>query len=246
MGGKGGGSQSTAFQSNMPPWVKDAHQRLVSEGEHWAYGREYPLYTGERIADFSPEEQAGFAARGQLFEGGDPYGDYAAGQLEAAGEIPGQIQDVDSTYGARGFDFGRFTDPGAGGGPSIAQQYMSTYQQAVTDAELRVAGEEYQRQMNRADAERVSSGARGGYREAIEQMLGGSEQARTLGEIQARGSQRAFENAQQQYERDRAAAIQAAEMGDESAFRAATMRMEADQANRKMLFDKAKLHSGLA
>ena len=246
MGKGGGGGNSQAYQSTMPPWARDAHQRLVGEAESFAYGRDYPVYGQERIAGFRPEEEAGFAAREEMFERGDPYGDWASGQLEAAGQIPGQFADVDPTYGAQDFDFGRFIDPGAGGGPSIAQQYMSPYQQSVTDAELRVAREEYERQMNRSDAERVSSGAMGGYREAVDQAFGRGEQARNLGEIQARGSQSAFVNAQEQYQRDRSAAIEAAKMGDESAFKAAKMRMDADLANQKRLFDEVEARSRLA
>ena len=54
--GKGGGSNSTAYQSTMPPWARDAHQRLVGEAESFAYGRDYPVYGQERIAGFRPEE----------------------------------------------------------------------------------------------------------------------------------------------------------------------------------------------
>tara|TARA_B100000586_G_scaffold101276_1_gene72438 strand:+ start:1902 stop:2945 length:1044 start_codon:yes stop_codon:yes gene_type:complete len=245
--GKGGGGGSTqAFQSNMPPWARDAHERLIHEAQDFAYGREYPTYGEERIAGFTPSEEAGFSARQEMFERGDPYGDWAATQLEAAGGLPGQLSDIESTYGAQDFDFGRFVDPGVGGGPSIAQQYMSPYQQAVTDAELRSAREEYERQMNRTAAERVSSGAMGGYREAIDQAFGRGEQARTLADIQARGSQKAFENAQEQFQRDRNAAIEAAKMGDSSAFRAAQMGMDVAKANQKRLFDEMEARSRLA
>lgn len=244
-GGGGGSTTSTAFQSSMPPWARGAHQRLIEEAENFAYPEEYPRYVDEagnpieRIADFTPEEQSAFAARRQIFGQGDPYGDLAANQLTAAAQVPGQFRDVDATYQARQHDFGQF--PGAN-----LQGYMSPYQQAVTDAELRAATEEFQRQQNRSVAERVSEGSRGGYRGAIDDAFSRGEHQRTLGDIQARGSQSAFEAAQTQYNEDRNAAIRAAEMGDESAFRAATMRMEADQYNQKRLFDEMEARSTLA
>lgn len=240
--GGGGGSGNTTQdvrQSNMPSWAKGAHEKLIGEAEKFAYERPYPTYGGERIAEFTPQEEAGFRAREEMFSRGDPFGDYAAGQLTAAGEVPGQFTDVTPGYGAREFDFGGFTS-------DVAQQYMSPYQQAVTDAELRAARDEYERQLNSAQAESVASGARGGYREAVDNMMGRSMQARTLGEIQARGSQEAFSQAQQQYQRDREAAIRAAEMGDRSALSASKMRMEADLANQQRMFEEAGLRTKIA
>ena len=203
MGGGGGGD---TYQSNIPKWAAGAHKNLIKEAEQEAYGREFPVYEDPRIAGFSPYEQAAMGARQQMFEQGDPLGAFAADQVTAPG------------YQASEFDFGTFND-------GAMEQYMSPYMQNVVETEKRAALDEYARQGMRSDAERISSGARGGYREAVEQALGGSQQARVMGEIQARGSQAAFENAQQQFERDRGAAIQAAQMGDSSALAAAKHRM---------------------
>ena len=93
---------------------------------------------------------------------------------------------------------------------------------------------------------RVTSGARGGYREALQEMLGGAQQAQVMSDIQAKGSQAAFENAQQQYERDRGALIQAQQMGDASAAREAQMRMAADLSNRDAAFKAAQFQTQLA
>ncbi|MBF86085.1 MAG: hypothetical protein CL489_16655 [Acidobacteria bacterium] len=203
----GGGSQeSESWGTQLPPWMEAAHKQLVRKSGEEAYGSIYPRYGSERIAGFTPEEQAGFGARQQMFERGDPLTDYAASELMAPG------------YEGREFDFGTFDQ-------SASDQYMSPYMQNVVDAEKRTAMDEYARQQNRSDAERVASGARGGYREAVQQAIGGAQQGRVLADIQGRGSQRAFENAQQQFERDRGAAIQAARMGDASALEAARYRM---------------------
>ena len=208
--GKGGGGKSESWGTTIPPWARKAHQKLIGTAEDEAYGREYPTYGYERIAGFSPEEQAGFGARQQMFETGDPLGQYAA---ETLVNDPG--------YQERGFDFGTFNQ----GDADKIQSYMSPYMQNVVDVEQQAAQDEYARQGMRSDAERIASGARGGYREAVEQSVGRAQQGRVMAGIQARGSQRAFENAQQQFERDRGAAITAARMGDASALQAAQQRM---------------------
>ena len=59
----------------------------------------------------------------------------------------------------------------------------------------------------------LQAGAFGGSRQAVAQALAGEDLQRRLGEIQATGQQKAFENAQQQFERDRAARESAERLG---------------------------------
>jgi len=131
------------------------------------------------------------------------------------------------TGGARqsGIPFGGVGQGGATPGlqdrGSVLRDYMSPYIQDVVDFQKRAATEAFEQQENRSDAERVASGSRGGYREALEQAVSRSEQAEVLSGIESKGRQSAFENAQAQFERDRAAGIQAAQMGDMSRYRAA-------------------------
>ena len=70
---------------------------------------------------------------------------------------------------------------------------MSPYMQNVVDIQKRTAEEEFDRQQARDRMSRVTSGARGGYREALQEMLGGAQQAQVMSDIQAKGSQAAFE-----------------------------------------------------
>ena len=63
------------------------------------------------------------------------------------------------------------------------------------------------------DAQAIQAGAFGGSRQAIAQGLANEDLQRRLGEIQATGQQRAFEQAQQQFERDRAARESAERLG---------------------------------
>ena len=92
---------------------------------------------------------------------------------------------------------------------SNLQRFMSPYQQNVTDIAKREAINESLKMANRNADAAASSGGLGGYRDAILQ----SERQRNLGtnlsDLQVRGSQSAFENAQAQLERERASELNA-------------------------------------
>jgi hypothetical protein len=88
--------------------------------------------------------------------------------------------------------------------------YMSPYQQGVTDIALREARKQGDIQRNQLNSKATLSGAFGGSRAALEQMESERNIQQNLGDIQATGSQRAFESAIAQLMGDRAAASQAA------------------------------------
>jgi hypothetical protein len=83
--------------------------------------------------------------------------------------------------------------------PGMQQQYMSPYQQGVTDIEKREAQRNADIQATKLGAGAVNQGAFGGYRHGIVEAEQARNTAQQLGDIQARGSQRAFEAAQQQF-----------------------------------------------
>jgi hypothetical protein len=86
-----------------------------------------------------------------------------------------------------------------------AQQYMSPYVQNVVDVQKREAVRDAQKTQLAQDLGAARQGTYGGAR----QLLAATERERALGQnlgdIQARGSQSAYENAQAQFERDRSA-----------------------------------------
>ena len=90
-------------------------------------------------------------------------------------------------------------------GRQQAEQYMSPFMQNVVDVQKAAAIRDAQRTQLGANLAAVRQGTYGGARQLLaqterERALGGQ-----LGDIQARGTQAAFEQAQQQFERDRAA-----------------------------------------
>lgn len=94
-------------------------------------------------------------------------------------------------------------------GLGAASQYMSPYMQEVVDRQKQAAVRDYARQLPSLKAAGVRAGASGGTREAILESEARRNLASQLGDIQAQGSQSAFQQAQAQYNADRARMLQA-------------------------------------
>lgn len=92
-------------------------------------------------------------------------------------------------------------------GAEQAAQYMSPHQQAVTDIAKRQAVAEAQRLQTAANLGAARQGTYGGARQTLARTEREKALMQNLSDIQARGSQAAFESAQQQFERDRAAGM---------------------------------------
>lgn len=94
-------------------------------------------------------------------------------------------------------------------GTTQAQQYMSPFMQQVVDVQKQAAIRDAQQQQLGANLGSVRQGTYGGARQALAQTERERNLGTQLGDIQARGLQSAFENAQAQFERDRAAGMTA-------------------------------------
>ena len=90
-------------------------------------------------------------------------------------------------------------------GEAQAQRYMSPYVQQVLEVQKREALRDAQRAQLGANLSAAKQGTYGGARQLIAQTERERALGQQLGDIQARGLQSAFESAQQQFERDRAA-----------------------------------------
>jgi hypothetical protein len=145
--------------------------------------------------------QSGYQA-GQFDPGYDPTGlnrSYQAGELR-------------SRYGGD-IDTGPGFDPGTIADPNVIDQYMNPYQQLVVDREKEEARRQSEIMGQQMGLQAAGSGSLGGYREAIMQAERQRNLEDQLGDIQAAGSQQAFQQAQQAFEADRAARLQAGQFG---------------------------------
>jgi len=108
--------------------------------------------------------------------------------------------------GAPGLNYFQMQGPGLFN-TETAQQYMSPYMQNVLDVEKREAINDARQGQLVQDLGAARQGTYGGSRQLLAAMQRERNLGRQLGDIQTRGLQSAFENAQQQFERDRTAGI---------------------------------------
>lgn len=161
---------------NVPEDYKSGLADVLKEAKNIYEAKKtqgYMTYPGAQIAGFSPEEQAAMTGIAGMVGAGQQY------FAPAAGLYAGQAQQFDT---------------------ATAQQYMSPYQQAVVDVEKREAIRQAQRPMQDIGAAAVTAGGFGGSRQAILEAEAGRNLQTQLGDIQTRGQQAAFENAQKAFE----------------------------------------------
>ena len=94
-------------------------------------------------------------------------------------------------------------------GLGAAAQYMSPYMQNVVERQKQAAVQDYARNLPALQAAGVKAGARGGTREALLQAEARRNLTSQLGDIEAQGTQAAYQQAQAQYNADRARMLQA-------------------------------------
>jgi hypothetical protein len=128
----------------------------------------------------------------------DPYSGFQAGSADPfAGFNESQFQ------AQRASEFG--FDPARQFTGAEVQQYMDPYMQNVVDVQKREAREDFGRSQAARDAGAVTAGAFGGSRQAVQQGMAEEGLREQLGDIQAAGSQAAFQQAMKAFESDRAA-----------------------------------------
>jgi len=182
-----------------------------------------PVGQGLSMArEFQPQPITSQYAGPQIdpgYQAGDISQDYQAGarQVGYTGR-PGDVWALGAPDGGPGIgppggQFGPGFSPGTVADPQTLESYMSPYQQMVTDIEKREARRESDIAGSQIGQQAAQAGGMGGYREAIMQAERERNLGQQLGDIQTRGSQAAFQQAQQAFEADRAARLQAGQLG---------------------------------
>jgi len=174
-GGGGGGGTTTQtvtkeeFPPEIRPYITDILERAQAQEEaRQATG--YPVYPGPRIAAFTPEEKAAQAGITSLVGASQPSFDIARGLTAASA-----LEDT---------------------APAI-QARMSPFMQNVVDIQKREAERGAEARRQQLAAQGVAAGGFGGSREALMQSELERNLQQQLGDIQATGSQAAFQQAQQ-------------------------------------------------
>jgi hypothetical protein len=185
-GGGGGGapapSNQTVTQTNIPEYARPYVERMLGKSEALTdiNANPYQTYGGQRIQGFTPMQEQAFQ-------------NYATQQIApelGAGSNMAALSGLGSM--AAGGDYMRMaTDPRS------MQSFMSPYMQNVVDLQKQEATRDYQKGLGALNARAVGSGAFGGTRAALERAEAGRNLGTTLANIQATGTQNAFDKAQQ-------------------------------------------------
>lgn len=216
MSGGGGSSPSsqTVYNSSLPEYAKPYFEDVMRRSQTIS-NEPYQPYTGQRLAGKSADTTSGLSAMRSYAGTSTPYQGYAA----TAGQYG---QDA----AAVGDQFANYNMPGYAGSMSYydgqqigvngqdvtgdfnsaaAQKYMSPYMDEVVSRAQDDMYEEYQMNANASNANAASAGAFGGSRAALMQARLNADYQDRAGDYAAQARQAAFENAQGQFERDRAA-----------------------------------------
>ena len=224
-GGGGGGpapqaqpTQTTVSNTNIPEYARPYVETMLGSAQQQTYNYDKDPVTGamtptsikpyqpfssdpsKYFAGFQPLQENAFQQIGQL--GTAPQLDAASGIAGIAGSRALGSQYNPSQFNAQQVGTQDYTG-------SNVNQYMNPYMQNVVDIQQREA----QRQGDIAGTQRAGqatrSGAFGGSRAAIMDAEANRNLAMQKGDIQAQGQNAAFQNAQQQFNQQQQASLQA-------------------------------------
>ena len=179
--------------SDLPEYAKPYVERLFARAEE-AYQEPYVPYTGQRLAEVTPEQRVAFSGLESFLTEVDPV------TGERTFKAPAQ-QELDIAKGLAAQGVAGLGDISAA---QLQEKYMSPFQQAVTDIQKREFAKEATRREQQRAALAGKAGAFGGSRDVLERMLGEEATQRGLSDIEAVGSQKAYEDALKQFRADQA------------------------------------------
>lgn len=168
----------TSKVSSIPPELKPYVDEAMKDTQslyRQRLGERYKPYTGDTIAGFTPEQIASQEGLKSLIGTQVPFQQEALKTFREGAE--------------------RFT-------PETAKEFMSPYQRAVIDQEKEQAQRQYERTKRpqfEADAVRAGGMSGRGSRAAIESAEREDLQARLLADIETKGLQEAYKDAQNQF-----------------------------------------------
>ena len=224
--GKGGGGspapttqESVSYSSNLPEYAEPYYKEQMKQVAKEVYTTDSSgnvtgvqpsaVYGGPRVAGFrddqttAQDQTRGLTDPSQIASGTSALNRGLTGANTAMGGIGTAMEYTPETITDETVTTERFTDPG------VAENYMNPYQQQVVDVQT----QEARRQADIAKASRglgsISRGTFGGGRQALMEAEADRALATQLGQIQATGSQQAYQQGQQAFTQDQARSLQA-------------------------------------
>lgn len=193
MSGGGGTQQSNVTQTDIPEWLKPYTITNVESAQE-AITKPYSDY-GPDVANFTFDQQQAQQGILQL----DTPTAFGTAQ-NTLGQIADftQGQSYDPTSFSANYQAAEFT-------PDVAKKMMDPYMQAVVDTQKQQLQQDYNRAKAARDASAVQAGAFGGSRQQVAESIAESEMLDRMAEVQAAGTQKAYESGQGQFAQQEAA-----------------------------------------
>ena len=208
----GGGQPSQVSTITVPEYAKEYMETLLGRGQALS-DTPTPQYGGQAFADptVAQREVRERARNLQLpsgFQSGRRMAVDAGQQARRAAQYDPYNFSMERVQAPSLRSYGMQaaqSSPARQFSAAESSSYMSPFMQQVVDVQKRKAIEDQQKAQLSQNLQAASRGTLGGGRQAILQAEREKALSQQLGDIQATGSQRAFEQSAQQFERDRAA-----------------------------------------
>ena len=172
---------STSY--DIPEYFKEIQERTLRTAEN-VFAQPYTAYQGQRIAALDPQEIAAENV-------------YSQQVIPQAGQLAGIGQQI-ANAGAQTYD------------TATAATYANPYENQVISGALGDLGDAYGQSQKAMDAQAIGSGAFGGSRQGIQNVLGQERYLDSVADTTARLRQAGFESGASRFAQDRAAQMQGA------------------------------------
>jgi hypothetical protein len=225
-GGSGGGGGTSTQVVDLPEWAKPYAEDSLKRADLLTKDRPYQSY-GQYAQNrgLDPSQVAGFQGlQNKAFQGAENLQPSAALGQGAGFAQQATQRALGMNYGPGQFGFQQAQAPNlqnfqmgpaervstqSFAQPGAADAYMSPYMQNVVNIQQREAQRAADIAGTQRGAQAVGAGAFGGSRQAIMDAEAARNLAMQKGDIQATGQQAAFQNAQQQFNAEQQARLQA-------------------------------------
>jgi len=217
-GGGGAPAQQNVTTTSIPEYARPYVEKSLGQAAALTdiSKNPYDPYSGQRTAAFTPmqaqamQNMSGMQTASQITDASNLAYNAGQGGLDAYGKSAG-LQNQALGYGAQGANLGILGGGLYGGraaqagsnyanlatSPGAVSSYMSPYMQNAVDVQKEEAIRDYQKTMPTLGAQAVKSGAFGGSRQAIVDAEAQRNVNKQLTNIQATGSQQAYDKAMQ-------------------------------------------------
>ena len=215
--GGGGATSQSVTQTNIPPYARKYFERMMERGEA-ASNQKYEEYPGQRIANFSPDQQSSFEGARNLQNTYLPSFNNAAQTFQ---DSLGRANKAVSDYNPN--NVGKFTD-------ADRSAYMNPYITDVIGRAQAGAQRNFAESQAQRDASAKNASAFGGSRAAIADESARRNYDNQLADTTAGLLNTGYGNAQQQFNADRQAQEAARQFGANLGMQGAQFGLQSGQA----------------